>query len=314
MAFAREIYRIVKNKIPFQQSEKEADSHYAIIGRTLVRMSNHCTHMDTWEQYFSEYPKYMSYKILSLVFEDYDNTFTEECLHLVEPRKKMIEVDEYVFKLKGSSQFFGKVEINSLIKSLERMQYTNKYVDDTHKGLYYHRISRNPSGFPHKVDIFPGDDYYSKLRKYREWNGQMYESKIYKNMKQNVKRNNESQLRAIVAESVKKVLREGYGQEGVYQTICNLEEDLKTVIANTDNSSSQAFGSPEEKLKMIANQLSHVDENMANQAGATFKKLMEVISELQDLRINLKTYGSKDSYWGHNFKTPNGTVGMSRYR
>lgn len=126
---------------------------------------------------------------------------------------------------------------------------------------------------------------------------------------------NESQLKQIVSESVKRVLREEYDlQEALYQTICNLESDLRTVIKNTDKSSSQAFGDVDDKLNAIVNRLSHVDEGLANQASAIVNKLQDVMLELQDLRINLKTFGAEDGYWGHNFKTPNGTVGLSNYR
>ncbi len=66
---------------------------------------------------------------------------------------------------------------------------------------------------------------------------------------------------------------------------------------------------------MISNGLSHIDMNLSKQAETTFSKLLEVMSELQNLRINLKTLGAKDSYWGHNFQreTPHGTVGLSNY-
>ena len=128
----------------------------------------------------------------------------------------------------------------------------------------------------------------------------------------------ESDLHRIVKESVNKVLNEDYdidAQERIYHTIANLENDLKTIISNTDSSSNQAFGSPDEKLLMISNSLSHIDMNLSKQAEKTFSKLLEVRSELQDLLINLKTLGAKDSYWGHNFQreTPHGTVGLSNY-
>jgi hypothetical protein len=128
----------------------------------------------------------------------------------------------------------------------------------------------------------------------------------------------ESDLHRIVKESVKKIIKEGSDidtQERLYHTIANLEADLKTVISNTDSSSNQAFNSPDEKLLMISNALSHIDMNLSKQAETTFSKLLEVMSELQNLRINLKTLGAKDSYWGHNFQreTPHGTVGLSNY-
>lgn len=137
-------------------------------------------------------------------------------------------------------------------------------------------------------------------------------------MKQKI-RLTESSIRRIVKEAVQKILNEGSNieaQERLYHIIADLEADLKTVIHNTDSSMNQEFDSPNEKLSMISNALSHVDMNLSKQAETTFNKLIEVISELQDIRINLKTFGAKDSYWGHNFQkeTPHGTVGLSNYR
>jgi protein gp37 len=143
------------------------------------------------------------------------------------------------------------------------------------------------------------------------------ENKKYKtntNMaKKQVIRLTESDLHRIIKESVNNVLSENE-QEKTYQIISNLEQDLKTVISNTDSSSSQAFGSSDEKLKMITNSLSHISTNLSIQAESTFNKLLEVISELQDIRITLKTLDAKDKYWGHPYKTPNGTVGLSNYQ
>lgn len=123
---------------------------------------------------------------------------------------------------------------------------------------------------------------------------------------------NERELHRLISESVKRMLNES--QESLYQQFCNLEQDLKTVIANTDSSSNQAFGSPDEKLKMITNAFSHIDNQLSEKSSATFQKLIEVISELQDIRIALKTLNSDDKYWGHKYKTTNGTVGLSNYR
>ena len=142
---------------------------------------------------------------------------------------------------------------------------------------------------------------------------------MYYNMNKKRIRLTEGDLHRIVRGSVQKILNEGSNietQESLYHTIANLETDLKTVISNTDSSSNQAFDSPDEKLLMISNALSHIDMNLSKQAETTFSKLIEVISELQDIRIKLKTFGAKDSYWGHNFQkeTPHGTVGLSNYR
>lgn len=54
MAYAREIFQKIKQKIRFQRSDKELDSHYTILGNTLVRVSNHCTWMCVWDEYLEK--------------------------------------------------------------------------------------------------------------------------------------------------------------------------------------------------------------------------------------------------------------------
>ena len=111
MAFAREIFQQIKNHIRFQQAEKEKDSHYTILGSTLVRISNHCTHMKVWENYFEKHPKYEGMKIVSIVFEDEGSTFTKQCLQLVNRRDNPIVVGEYVYH----SASLSKLEIKSIV-------------------------------------------------------------------------------------------------------------------------------------------------------------------------------------------------------
>ena len=141
------------------------------------------------------------------------------------------------------------------------------------------------------------------------------ESNTKKDMKANRIKLSETQLKKMVSEAVRNVLRENDldAQESIYQIICNLEEDIKTVISNTDSSANQAFGDAQEKLNAITNSLSHIDANLAQQSHSTFVKLQEVITELRDIRISLKYLRANDSYLGHPFKTTNGTVGLSNY-
>jgi hypothetical protein len=158
-------------------------------------------------------------------------------------------------------------------------------------------------------------------------NGQIVtENKQYKNINSmkntmNKIRLTESQLHRVIKESVSKIIKENNSnydielQEKIYQTICNLEEDLSTVIKNTDQSSGQAFGGSNDKLKAIYNSITHIgNTEISEQAKETFSKLLEVISELQDIRIKLKTFNAEDKYWGHNFKSTNGTVGLTQYK
>lgn len=207
---------------------KEKDSYYTTIGGTMVRMSNHCTHMDTWEQYLNEYPQFSRYKILSLVFEDKENTYTEDCLFLTGKRDKMIEVDEYVFKLHGDGQYFSKPDILSLVKSLEQLYITNKFIENTNKGEYHHRVSVIPDYMNLETTadgrVIPGGI-----------NGMDYsieESKTRKNMNKKVIKINESQLRNMISESVKKVLKESSNDTDseIYQAVVSFLDEIHRII------------------------------------------------------------------------------------
>lgn len=207
MAFAREIFIQIKNVIRFQQSEKEADSHYTVLGNTLVRVSNHCTYMYVWENYFNIHPKQRGMKILSLVFEDNKDTFHPNCLVTQHNNPKPIVVEEYVYPLHGNAQYLSKVDVNAIIKSLQNLGGTNRFHEPTGKAERYVRKSMNPTtqniitdtnGMPTSSSEFGyGADDVS-------------ESSTRKNMKKNVVKLNENTLKQIVAESVKKVLNEAF--------------------------------------------------------------------------------------------------------
>ena len=140
MAYAREIFIAIKQKIRFQQADKEADSHYTVLGNTLVHISNHCTWMKIWDNYLQKNPQDAIRNILSLVFEDGEDTYTEECLFTVTERKKPIRVTEYVFK----SASLSKQDVKMIIGSLQQMMTTNKFNEPTGKGDWFDRISVNP--------------------------------------------------------------------------------------------------------------------------------------------------------------------------
>ena len=81
MAFGKEIIKRILDNVRFRiPKTEEKDSYYTRIGNTLVRISNHCTYMYVWENYFEKHPNERKMNILSLVFEDSGSTFSEECL------------------------------------------------------------------------------------------------------------------------------------------------------------------------------------------------------------------------------------------
>ena len=203
MAYAREIFIAIKQKIRFQQADKEADSHYTVLGNTLVRISNHCTWMKIWDNYLQKNPQDAIRNILSLVFEDGEDTYTEECLFTVTERKKPIRVTEYVFK----SASLSKQDVKMIIGSLQQMMTTNKFNEPTGKGDWFDRVSVNPD----YMNIETTADRRAIPAGGHGMDYSIEESKTNKNMNKNTLKLNKSQLRNIVAESVKKVLSELYG-------------------------------------------------------------------------------------------------------
>lgn len=200
MAYAREIFIAIKQKIRFQQADKEADSHYTVLGNTLVRISNHCTWMKIWDNYLQKNPQDAKRNILSLVFEDGEDTYTEECLFTYTERKKPIRVTEYVFK----SASLSKQDVKMIIGSLQQMMTTNKFNEPTGKGERFDRISVNPD----YMNIETTADRRAIPAGGHGMDYSIEESKTNKNMKKNIVKINENTLRKMVAESVKKVLKE----------------------------------------------------------------------------------------------------------
>ena len=210
MGFAREIFILIKQIIGFQQDKKEKDSHYTILGNVLVRISNHCTYMYVWENYFLQHPEHKGMKIISLVFEDVKNTFQSNCLITKKNRKKPILVEEYVFPIHGNADYLSKEDVKSLIKKLQRLDLTGEFIEPTNKAKRFIRKSINPAS----TNLMNNNTEYAT--EYHHGIDAVSESKIYKNtdMKtsKNVIRINESQLKQMISESVKKVLKE-YGND-----------------------------------------------------------------------------------------------------
>ena len=156
--------------------------------------------MKIWDNYLQKNPQDAKRNILSLVFEDGEDTHTEECLFTVTERKKPIRVTEYVFK----SASLSKQDVKMIIGSLQQMMTTNKFNEPTGKGERFDRISVNPD----YMNIETTADRRAIPAGGHGMDYSIEESKTNKNMKNNVVKINENTLRQIVAESVKKVLRE----------------------------------------------------------------------------------------------------------
>lgn len=155
MAFAREIFTQIKRNVSFQQSEKEKNSHYTVLGNTIVRVSNQCTYLNIWDNFLKKNPKMKGMKIISIVFEDWDTTFSDECLYLQRDRRKPIIVEEIVYPIRGNGNMIQRQEIKTIIKDLQTVEHTGQYTDNIGKGQRFVRMSINVSNIKLKTAKIP---------------------------------------------------------------------------------------------------------------------------------------------------------------
>lgn len=199
MAFAREIFQYIKNDIPFQRANNEKDSHYTTIGDTLVRISDHCTWMYVWDNFLEQNPKHKGKPIVSIVFENSGDTFSEECLILKRFRRNPIKVNEFVFPLHGNAQYLSKQDVQTIINGLKGLQNSTSFIDQTGKSNHEIRVSQNPpsgatTSGQTKSDI-------------NQVNANVQQMKENISKRKHVIRLNKSQLFRIIRESVKKALK-----------------------------------------------------------------------------------------------------------
>lgn len=215
MAFAREIIQRILQNVRFRVPKTgEKDSYYTIIGNSLVRISNHCTYMYVWDNYLEKNPKCNNMNIVSIVFEDNDDTFHQNCLVLNRDRKKPIVIEEFVYPLHGNANFLTKDEVKNIIKSLKAIGTTNKFKEVTGKGIVNKRISINPTSQNVSVDNYGNNVYTTDIGHGVDYiaesiynNQETNENKIMN--KKQVIRLTESQFKQIVSESVKRIFSEG---------------------------------------------------------------------------------------------------------
>lgn len=177
-----------------------------------IRVSNHCTHLWTWHQ--RKYGDSDDITRISIVFEDKD-TFTNRNLVLKKPRKTKLHVMEFVYRITDPNSFTPqdvKTVMNTINRCLKRQEM---YEDETGKLTYAkERISINP----------------------------IYENKQYKNtnmiMKQKQNKQtiklNESQLRNIIKEGIKRVLKENSSFDKDIEEIKNIISHLHTLYKESN--------------------------------------------------------------------------------
>lgn len=188
MAYSREIIKKVLQYVKFRVPQtEEKNSYYTETGNTLVRISNHCTRLRVWDEILEKNPKWKGKPIISIVFEDDEDTFDEvDCLVLKRFRMKPIKVTEYVYRLQGDPQFITPQDESLIISGIKQVQ-GGKYTDLTNKcSEPILRVSQNPSNTP----------LNNKLN-----------CNLYMNKK--LIRLTESDLHRIVKESVKRAINEG---------------------------------------------------------------------------------------------------------
>ena len=194
MAFSKEIIKKVLQYLRFRVPQtEEKNSYYTEIGNTLVRVSNHCTWLYKWDEILEKNPKWKGKPIVSIVFEDSGNTFSNKCLVLRRFRMKPIKVMEYVYPLQGNPQFITPQDERLIINGIKQIQ-GGKYTDLTNKcSEPILRISQNPPDVPPTKTMNNNEN-------------KQYKSNT--NMNKKLIRLTESDLHKIVKESVKRILRE----------------------------------------------------------------------------------------------------------
>ena len=150
MAYSREIIKKVLQYVRFRVPQtEEKNSYYTEISNTLVRISNHCTRLRVWDDILEKNPKWKGKPIISIVFEDNEDTFDEvDCLALKRYRMKPIKVTEYVYRLQGDPQLITPQDEQLIINGIKQIQ-NGRYTDATNKCAEpILRVSQNPPSTP----------------------------------------------------------------------------------------------------------------------------------------------------------------------
>ena len=200
MAFSREIIKKVLQYVRFRVPQtEEKNSYYTEIGNTLVRVSNHCTWLYRWDEILEKNPKWKGKPIVSIVFEDSGNTFSDKCLVLRRFRMKPIKVMEYVYPLQGNPQFITPQDERLIINGIKQIQ-GGKYTDLTNKcSEPILRTSQNPPDVPPTKTMNNNEN--------KQYNTNT-------NMSKKLIRLTEQDLHRIVKESVNRMLNESFCSSG----------------------------------------------------------------------------------------------------
>jgi len=169
---------------------------------TEIRISNHKTNINTWalRQYKTTQPT----KRISIVFQDNDYSGTSR---LNQPIKGKIVVFEYVYDLRDGRTLSDK-EVSQLTKAI-RLSENGSFTDPIGNAIFSKIVGTyiSQNAITSNSDTVPATKWNYGADAVSE--SKNNESKTNKNMKQNTIKLNENQLRQVIAESVRKVLKEG---------------------------------------------------------------------------------------------------------
>lgn len=248
-------------KCNFKQGRENDGSRYLELGIMTIRISNHKTHLWTWDYNYGER---MPQSMISIVFEDEPSnsqpilkhpvnkpftvteyTYQSSELTLVDVDKIIYEINSYKrnytcplgiakpvsiqsqnpvidveigvwdnnsSKVRYNNNLLGMVckDIPSAKKAI--INYCNSHPAEKNAGIPVYCIVYNCPDTPREILLKYAQCSKATTTKFGMSNIEpLYESITNKNMKKNTIKLNESQLRSIVAESVKKVLSELYG-------------------------------------------------------------------------------------------------------
>lgn len=156
MGSSREIFQQIKHEIEFTTSSKEKDSHYGLVGGTLVRISDHCAGMKLWEDYLIRHPEDRQKPILSIVFEDGDSTYSTECLYTAHKETPPIRIREFIYKTP-----LDKPQVNAIISSLDAVRYGYRFNDPLNLAEKHIRVSVFPDSGNNNTESQGEDDSIS---------------------------------------------------------------------------------------------------------------------------------------------------------
>lgn len=140
MTPSRKIIQKIKSNIKFQQANNEINSHYSMLGNTLVRISNHCIDMRILDE---KNLNYNELNIVSLVFEDDAKTYIHNIDVIINSRKNPIVAEEYVYSLNGNHDYLSNFDVESIIENIQHLMFSDEFIEPTMKAIHSERISEN---------------------------------------------------------------------------------------------------------------------------------------------------------------------------